>query len=102
MSDTATATPPAQKPAATAAKPYVMPHAYTGMNVLWYHGGARGHAPFAGLVTDVGDRTVNVVVFDNTGRMNCLIGCRHMDDPGAVQHDRVNSGGWDYTEGSKP
>jgi len=93
----ATMTQEAKRNSAT----YKMPEATICMPVLWYLDGHETTSPYAGFVTAVGDRTVDVAVHAPNGGKKQIFGVRHVSDPHATDGELNQQGAWDYTEESK-
>ena len=72
-----------------------------GETVLWFSGSDLAN-PSPGIVTSVGNETINVsVVVPNC--LNFLVrdGVRHVSDPKAKSSEAADNGLWDYTPSAK-
>jgi hypothetical protein len=80
---------------AATSPPYKMPPVSLGP-ILWRY--APGAQPQIAFVTEIGQCTVNCVMFPPEGRVGVIkTGVRHSSDP-ALKRVLQHEGCWDYTE----
>lgn len=85
--------------AVTTPESYKMPQASVGA-CLWYP--RPGGSPAPAMITFVGFRAVNVVVFPPDSRAgHPRDGCRHVSDPELANPNASEGGCWDYTDEQK-
>ena len=80
---------------------YRMPAAYRGQIVLWYEGGVKNESRACPAIVKVESHSslhLRVFGLDSDFDKECV---RHVGDPNAKEHDRINEGGWDYTDADR-
>lgn len=82
--------------------PYRRPTISVGELVLWSNGGLDEEARSPALVTNIGDRTIQLSVFSAAhGQAKCKDGVYHIDDPLRKKGNRGDNGCWEYGPGMK-
>jgi hypothetical protein len=81
---------------------YKMPQCYRGQIVRWYDGGVKDDSracPAIVLVENHSSLHLKVWGLDGDFQKECV---KHVSDPNAKEIERVDNGGWDYTEKDMP
>lgn len=74
---------------------------YVGQPVLWYPSGNTDVEPLPAFVCKVGEMALNLAVYaEGWPRMKTVEGVRHVDERDVGEAIRMESGGWDHTDGT--
>lgn len=88
------ATKPAEAPKPKRCYPFVC----VGQSILWYPSGKRTRLPTPAVVVEVGEKCLSLrVTHLNSDLTQRYDGVFHVDDPGANEHHRNDTGGWEHT-----
>lgn len=77
---------------------YKMPQCFRGQIVRWYESGVKDDSracPAIVLIENHSSLHVRVFGVEGNFDKTCV---RHVNDPNAKEYDRINEGGWDFTQ----